>query len=218
MALAVGGRSVVVGAPPSDAPLPVPHAHLLVSPQCSKCLVVLPHPLTTPTLHFGQVKATSVEAFSWVCHSHLSTLLLHIVTDAISRVGRTGNSVPRSPSRTWWANSKRASCLPGQDGQGVQARRHEHRGRGPGERQSDQARHRMGVALSRTLSSRPTEQAKGVLPAGKINQKFTAWKSLEKKRGRITESKGGPKARDGEKTKRHQWRMGTTPGDMCRAL
>ncbi|GAK66601.1 alcohol dehydrogenase [Moesziomyces antarcticus] len=29
MALAVGGRSVVVGAPPSDAPLPVPHAHLL---------------------------------------------------------------------------------------------------------------------------------------------------------------------------------------------
>lgn len=31
MALAVGGRSVVVGAPPPDAPLPVPHAHILVS-------------------------------------------------------------------------------------------------------------------------------------------------------------------------------------------
>lgn len=31
MALAVGGRSVVVGAPPPAAPLPVPHGHLLVS-------------------------------------------------------------------------------------------------------------------------------------------------------------------------------------------
>lgn len=31
MALAVGGRSVVVGAPPREAPLPVPHAHILVS-------------------------------------------------------------------------------------------------------------------------------------------------------------------------------------------
>ena len=30
-ALAVGGRSVVVGAPPPDAPLPVPHGHILVS-------------------------------------------------------------------------------------------------------------------------------------------------------------------------------------------
>ncbi|SPO32817.1 related to Alcohol dehydrogenase class III chi chain [Ustilago trichophora] len=29
MALAVGGRSVVVGAPPPDAPLPVPHGHIL---------------------------------------------------------------------------------------------------------------------------------------------------------------------------------------------
>ncbi|KIS66632.1 uncharacterized protein UMAG_10581 [Mycosarcoma maydis] len=29
MALAVGGRSVVVGAPPPEAPLPVPHAHIL---------------------------------------------------------------------------------------------------------------------------------------------------------------------------------------------
>lgn len=61
MALAVGGRSVVVGAPPSDAPLPVPHAHLLVSPQCSKCLVVLPHPLTNSHATFGQAQATSVE-------------------------------------------------------------------------------------------------------------------------------------------------------------
>lgn len=31
MALAVGGRSVVVGAPPAEAPLPVPHAHILLS-------------------------------------------------------------------------------------------------------------------------------------------------------------------------------------------
>lgn len=31
MALAVGGRSVVVGAPPPEAPLPVPHAYILVS-------------------------------------------------------------------------------------------------------------------------------------------------------------------------------------------
>lgn len=31
MALAVGGRSVIVGAPPAEALLTVPHAHLLVS-------------------------------------------------------------------------------------------------------------------------------------------------------------------------------------------
>ncbi|KAI3487840.1 hypothetical protein L1887_48215 [Cichorium endivia] len=154
MALAVGGRSVVVGAPPSDAPLPVPHAHLLVSRHCSKCLVVLPHPLTNSHATFGQAQATSVEGLLMGTSFAPFDPLSHTVTDTLSRTwsyrqlgARGHHPVPGGQARSGRA------AVPGQDGQGVQARRHEHRGRGPGERQSDQARHCMGVALNRTLDS-----------------------------------------------------------------